>query len=107
MGHLVDCFKVKMGGHIAGKIKAISGVIKRSGVEARQEKPRAKGVQGETRTHNVLKMPVEGLELRDWRTKQVPASPDKQDLEAQRGGAQWPAPWQRVKQEVLDNQGSP
>lgn len=55
-----------------------------------------------TRTHNVQEMPGDGLELRCWRTRQVSASPGKQDLEVGRGGAQQPAPWQRVKQGALD-----
>lgn len=54
-----------------------------------------------TRIHNVLEMPGDGLELRCWRTRQVSASPGKQDLEVKRCGAQQPAPWQRVKQGAL------
>lgn len=39
----------------------------------------------------------DGLALRCRMTKEVPASPGRQDLEAGRGGAQQPAPWWRVK----------
>lgn len=47
-------------------------------------------------------MPGDGLELRCWRTRQVSARPGKQDLEVKRGGAQHPAPWQRVKYRALE-----
>ena len=60
----MDCFKAKMGRHRVGKIKPVSGVIARSGVKARQEKPRAKCVQRKNRTHNVLEMPGDRLESR-------------------------------------------